>query len=110
MYIVYVKHYLNNQGIHYFHTTWFPKVKLIMSQQQGYISVKHDVTRDDNDCVNVIVTFDTQENLEIWAEHPLHDELVIALECYRCREYWEYACVTDELSAYEKLVWDKVIC
>ncbi len=110
MFIVYVKHYLNDRGLHYFHTDWFPKVAAIMCQQQGYVSIQHDAARDNNDCVNVIVTFDTQKNLETWAEHPLHDELVIALDSYRCREYWEYACVTDELSTYEKLAWEKVTC
>lgn len=110
MFIVYVKHYLNTAGIQYFHTIWFPKVKAIMSQQQGYISVKHDADRDSDDCVNVIVIFDSQGNLEKWAEHPAHDELVTALDSYRCRKYWEYSGVVNELIAYDMLEWDKVTC
>lgn len=108
MFIVYVKHYLNHDGIQYFYDTWFPKVETIMSQQEGYISVKHEVERDSNDCVNVIVTFNDKENLEQWAKHRDHDELVNALDSYRCRKYWEFSCAEDESICYETLKWIKV--
>lgn len=108
MFIVYVKHYLNNEGLKYFHDIWFPKVKAIMSQQHGYISVTHNADRDNKDTVNVIVTFNNKANLEKWAEHPDHDELVNALDSHRCRTYWEYACAEDESFSYDKLEWEKV--
>ena len=103
MFIVYVKHYLNDQGLQFFHTTWFPKVQKIMSLQNGYISVMHDATRDSKDCVHVTVTFDDQKNLEKWAEHKDHDELLNSLSLYRSRDYWQFACSDKMINDYEKV-------
>lgn len=109
MFIVYVKHYLSDDGIKYFCNTWFPMVQAIMSKQHCYISVSHDVKRDSNKCINIIVTFNDQKNLEEWAEHKDHERLVILLNPYRCKDYWEFACTDDPSLIYEKLHWEKVI-
>lgn len=108
MYIVHVKHYLNQKGLKYFSESWFPEVKDVITQQTGYISIIHDVARDYEDCVNVIVTFDNQLNLEKWAEHKDHDYLVDSLDQYRCRDYWEYSCTEDAKFEYNKLEWQRV--
>jgi antibiotic biosynthesis monooxygenase (ABM) superfamily enzyme len=108
MFIVYVKHYLNDQGLQFFHANWFQRVQAIMSQQDGYISVMHDATRDSKDCVHVTVTFDDQKNLGKWAEHEDHDELVNALDIYRSRNYWQFACSDKMINDYEQLIWEKV--
>ena len=108
MFIVYVRHYLNNQGVQFFHTNWFPQVQKIMSLQNGYISVNHDATRDYNDCINVTVTFDDKKNLEKWAEHKDHDALLSSLNLYRSRNYWQFACSDKVTNDYEQLFWERV--
>lgn len=108
MYIVYVRHYLNKSGLVYFKEVWLPLVKSLIDQQIGFVSLVHDFAKDANDCINVIVTFDSQFNLEKWAEHKDHDSLINALDNYRSRDYWEFSCSEDQAVEYNNLEWQKV--
>lgn len=105
MFIVLVKHYLTTDGISFLHQNWLPRVKDIMSQQEGYISVVHDAEKDHDDCVNIIVTFKNQETLNNWANHPEHGSLVNALDSYRNRDYWEAGIIGTTNSEIE---WERI--
>ncbi len=108
MFIVYVKHYLNHDGLIYFNQNWFPKVQSIMSLQKGYHSVQHEHMRDTQDCVNVTVIFETKVLLEAWADHPEHETLVRALDVFRSRQYWEVATTHSLTDSLDVLEWEKI--
>jgi len=59
MLIVYVKHYLTVGGMVFFQD-WLQRVKSIMSQQNGYASVIHNASSDNDVCVNIIVKFENE--------------------------------------------------
>jgi len=83
MIIVYVKHYLNKEGKAFVQQYWFPMVKKVMQQQLGYISFKHEVEQDCDDCVNLVVTFDDEINLQQWVDIKEHDKDKIKM-CFIC--------------------------
>lgn len=57
MHIVFVKHYLNNEGVNYVKTQWFPNVQLLLSQQNGYISVEYEIDKKYEDCLYITIKF-----------------------------------------------------
>lgn len=85
--VLYVKHYLSPEGLLFFEKTWFPKVLTIISQQEGFLLLKHMGT--DRDCVFLTLEFQDEQTLNKWADYAGHDELVNALDPYRSRDYWE---------------------
>lgn len=108
MVIFHIKHYLTHDGIKYFNDSWFPMIKSISSQQQGFISIVHDADRDSSDCVNIILMFADENSVDIWAEQPGHDDLIDALDSYRSRNYWEVATSKHESTEYSKLEWQEI--
>ena len=108
MITVYVKHYLTVEGQKYLKNTWFESVKNIISKQPGYISIKHDVQKDNDDCINIIVKFANEATLEDWVKHPAHDPFVNNLDQYRSRNYWEVARTKNEEVIFSELNWEKI--
>jgi antibiotic biosynthesis monooxygenase (ABM) superfamily enzyme len=108
MIIVYVKHYLNKEGRAFVREHWFSMVKRLMQQQSGYISFKHKAEQDYDDCVNLVVTFDNEINLQHWVDIKEHDKFVNMLDDYRSRDYWEVAKTRDENAAPATLNWKKI--
>ncbi len=45
--VVYKKHYLKPEGLKYFEECWFPLVHVIISQQEGFLRLEHEATKDD---------------------------------------------------------------
>lgn len=86
MIVVYVKHYLNDIGRNYFDTVWFPHVSRLISQQNGYISITTSRDEEDLECINIIVTFDTSENLYAWVRNDLHQEVINNLDPFRIKK------------------------
>ncbi len=87
MVVVYVKHYLNPEGIKYFDETWFPYVKSIEEQQPGYRGIETSKQADDPECVNITVKFEDQKTWDDWIAHPLHQEVINDLDQYRTRPW-----------------------
>lgn len=83
MIIVYVKHYLNEIGRDYFDSNWFSHVQRLISQQNGFIDITTSRDEDNPECINIIVKFDTSENLYAWARNDLHQEVINNLDPYR---------------------------
>jgi len=83
MIIVYVKHYLNHEGLEYFDDTWFPTVRSVISKQPGYISIDCSNDEKESGCKNIIVKFDSEAHLNAWAASKRHDEIVDHLDKYR---------------------------
>ena len=107
--MVFAKHYLNSEGMSYVINELFPSVKLLMSQQNGYISVVCAVCENSDDCVYITIKFRDQASFDVWVKHPKHDDLINALEIYRNRDYWEYAIVNKEDTSINLTInWQKV--
>lgn len=84
---VYVKHYLNSKGIQYFEQCWFPLLYAIISQQEGFLLLRHEGT--ENDCVKILLTFQNEHTFSNWIAYAGHDDFVNALDPYRSKDYWE---------------------
>src|SRR5689334_12746590 len=95
MVIIFVKHYLNAAGIDFFNKQWFPQVKAAISQREGFISISSNPDKNNLQCINITVKFETWEKLYAWAESKPHDELVDQLDPYRTRT-WEVAKIEAE--------------
>ena len=89
---VHVKHYLTTEGINFLQQFWFPKVQAILSEQPGYVALELlDKTYPDSlDCCYLVLTFESQELLDAWCAHPVHDALIVELNNYGSRSYWEF--------------------
>lgn len=85
--VVYVKHYLRPEGLKYFEQCWFPLVHAIISQQEGFLLLKHEGT--EKDCVFITLKFQDEQTFAKWIAYPGHDDLVNALDPFRSRDYWE---------------------
>ncbi|HSX26234.1 MAG TPA: alpha/beta hydrolase [Chlamydiales bacterium] len=85
--VVYVRHYLSSEGVDYFERCWFPLVRAIISQQEGFLSIEHEGT--EGDCVSLVLRFEDEATFGRWVVYPGHDDLVNALDPFRSRDYWE---------------------
>lgn len=111
MVIVFVKHYLNEAGIHYFNTTWFPNVKKAISQNDGYISIETYKDKTNESCVHITLKFENRKKLDAWTECAEHDDLVDGLDDYRISA-WDVAKTEQEdiqSSDDSRLKWQEVI-
>jgi hypothetical protein len=90
MYLVFVKHYLNEDGMNYFNKTWYPAVTEAISKQSGFISITTEKDQKDSKCVHIMLKFENKKTLDDWAKTELHDSLVDKLDDYRVR-HWEFA-------------------
>ena len=110
MYTVFVKHFLNADGMHYFDKIWYPEVALAISKQPGFISINTEKDKIDSECVHIKLRFKDQATLISWGTTKLHDELVDRLDGYRLRD-WELATKdsTDEnKNDLAELKWEQV--
>ena len=85
MIVVYVKHYLNEDGRSYFDEKWFPYVRSIITKQEGFLGI--DTFRDDQDkgCINITVKFTDSETLDRWVKNDFHQEVINDLDPYRTK-------------------------
>ncbi|EKD92384.1 MAG: hypothetical protein ACD_29C00032G0003 [uncultured bacterium] len=95
MVIVYVKHFLNSEGLKYFNDAWFPDaVYKEISRQPGFIAATKSID-EKNGCGHVTVKFQDEETLTAWIKKPEHD-VVDLLDPYRTQAYWKAARTSDE--------------
>lgn len=89
---VFVKHYLNEDGMEYFSNTWFPAVNKAVTIQPGFVEItsQRDVT--DPQLVHILLSFQNEETLLSWVGTKLHDDLVDNLDDFRVRD-WEFAAI-----------------
>lgn len=106
MLTVYVKHYLTDEGKEYIKNIWYPWVYREMSKQLGYVAFSHDEALDEDDCINLSVTFESQETIDAWVAQPIHEELITAIDQYRSRPYFEYTYTDDGSLDRNTLVWN----
>lgn len=106
MLTVYVKHFLTEQGIQYFHATWFPKVLSMVQQQEGFISLVAAENVESPDCIDITLKFSDENTFNAWVDVPEHDTLIKELDPYRSRGYWKAAFTTDEAADPAALAWD----
>ncbi len=102
---IFVKHYLNPEGINYLTNKWFPAVEEAIKKQDGFISINYNKDTVDLECVNIKLMFKDREALEKWVKTPVHDDLVDRLDPYRVRD-WHVA--TLEISSEDKLDMSKL--
>lgn len=111
MLIIFVKHYLNTEGIHFFKTHWFPSVKSAIEKQAGFIYIDYDNEITSENCINIKLIFKDKETLEQWASTQIHDDLIDLLDPYRIRN-WQVATLEtnhENPSDLTKLAWETVI-
>lgn len=106
MFIVYVEHYLTNEGIAFFKSRWFPQVEETLSKQKGFLSLRYEQKEDEKDCLFIDLRFEDETTLEIWCQDPAHDALIAELDRYRSRTYWRSVATFDEEARPEALMWD----
>lgn len=106
MFIVYVEHYLTEEGISFFEKQWLPQVEMILKKQQGFLSLRYFRKDDQRDCLFIKLCFKDEKMLEIWCQDPAHDELIKQLDRYRSRKYWKSVATYDEQARPELLSWD----
>jgi heme-degrading monooxygenase HmoA len=90
MFFVYVKHYLNEEGLQFFQENWYPRVYEAIKVQPGFVSIESNKSPDDPGCVNITLIFVSQAKLQDWAKTATHDHLIDLLDPYRYRD-WEVA-------------------
>ena len=105
MHIVYVKHYLDPEGFKHFEENWFPEVMATITKQPGYISCTHDKELDVDDCLNLTVKFDSEDNLNQWIATDAHAALIDGLDPYWLRGRLDYVITTDEATTRNELEW-----
>ena len=107
MIIVYVKHYLNENGMKFFDGQWFPDVERLIRNQPGYILIESHRDPHICDCINITVKFTDQKTLDAWVATPEHIGVINQLESYRIRP-WNYAVTENELARLDSLEWGEV--
>ena len=110
MVIVFVKHYLNQDGINHLNTKWFPYVKSIMSKKPGYVDFTNEPDAKHSDCANLTVRFKDAKTFDEWVADKDHGKVINDLDQYRTND-WQWA--RQELNIGEKedltkLVWNPV--
>lgn len=103
MLIIYVKHYLNEQGIDYLKKSWFPKVHSLLQQQAGFISIMYMTI---GDCVDITLKFEDEKTFDAWCAVPEHDQLLEELNPYRSRDYFKAVRTDHELADPSTLNWE----
>jgi hypothetical protein len=89
MIVVYIKHYLNENGIKYFDETWYPTVEGLIKQQDGYVLIEATAEAGDLECRNITVQFKGQTTLDAWVAHDDHQAVINDLDQFRTRA-WHY--------------------
>lgn len=107
MIFVYVKHYLNSEGIRYFDEIWFPHVESIIQQQEGYLGIETTKQPDDPECVNITVKFADHETLDAWIAYPEHQEVIDDLDKYRTRP-WHWFRTENKYAPKNIAEWNEV--
>jgi heme-degrading monooxygenase HmoA len=107
MIIVYVKHYLNENGMRFFDKQWFPEVDGLIRQQKGFILIEAQPDLHDFECVNITVKFENKKTLNAWGATPDHGRVINQLEPYRTKP-WNYAVTEDEFASLDSLEWGEV--
>lgn len=90
MHCVFVKHYLNQEGMEFFNKQWFPEVQEAIEVQPGFIDISSKKDPQNSGLVHITLRFETQATLLAWAATERHDELVDNLDNYRVQR-WEFA-------------------
>lgn len=106
MFIVYVEHYLTNEGIAFFKNSWFPRVQEALGKQKGFISLIYEQKEVERDCLFIDLRFEDEKTLELWCQDPAHDLLIAELDRYRSRTYWRSVATFDAEALPETLSWD----
>ncbi|MCE3237024.1 MAG: hypothetical protein K0R24_5 [Gammaproteobacteria bacterium] len=86
MIFVYVKHYLNKEGRIYFDNVWYPYIRERIQQAKGFINIESSRDSSCDDCINITVTFENQDRLMAWVEHPDPQRVVGKLDIYRTKD------------------------
>lgn len=92
MKLVYVRHFLNKEGIEYFSYSWFPRVNEAISTQYGFISIASSTDKNNPTCINIILKFKDDATLQAWVNTKIHGELIDLLDPYRVSD-WLWAAV-----------------
>lgn len=102
---VYVKHYLNPEGLDYFKKEWFPQVLAFMSQQEGYLDCTYQISED---CVDITIQFKDEPSFDAYVNVPEHHKLAKMLDRYRSRTYWKAVRTKDLQKDPDSLEWDNI--
>lgn len=95
MHYVFVKHYLNQDGIAFFNKTWFPKVLEAIKSQPDLIDIVSKADLENSTLKHITLCFENQNTLLAWAETDLHEALLNNLDEYRTQA-WAYAAIDLE--------------
>lgn len=94
MILVFVEHFLNENGIAFF-PQWITNVRFVLQAYEGFISIKQikDI-ENENRCV-LELHFANLELLREWAQSTEHDQAIAQLKEYRYQkqrsQIFEYA-------------------
>lgn len=108
---VFVKHYLNEDGMNFFKDDWFPKVESAITVQPGFVEITTERDTEDDNLVHIKLCFEDEVTLTNWVKTEIHDSLIDNLDDYRVRD-WEFAVIDAALGEIhkdsEKLNWEHV--
>ncbi len=86
---IFVRHYLNEEGLQYFDKQWFPYVKDRVSKQVGYVCLEASKDLNDSTCRCIVFQFSDQASLDVWVAHDNHQAVIYDLNQYRVKP-WHY--------------------
>jgi len=84
MIVVFVEHFLNDEGQRYF-PTWIDEIAEVLRDVEGFISIRqlHDTDQPDR-CV-LLLRFESMDLLRAWADSTAHDRMIDRLAPYQTR-------------------------
>ncbi len=85
MIIVKVKHYLNSEGIKYF-PVWFEYLKNYLTKRKGFMDIGYSIEQEESFC-KIVLLFDCNENLNVWAKSDEHMRIIGKLDEYRTQPW-----------------------
>lgn len=103
MIVVYVRHYLTEEGMRYFTEKWYPHVIEVVKSKEGFISIECKI---EGDLAFIDLRFATEKSLDSWCREPDHELLISSLDRYRSRDYWESAWTLDHNAIPQDVCWD----
>lgn len=85
MVIVFVEHFLNEEGQRYF-PTWIEEIAEVLRDFEGFLSIRQLTDVEDPERCHLLLRFESVELLRAWADSDAHDRMIDRLAPYQKRK------------------------
>jgi antibiotic biosynthesis monooxygenase (ABM) superfamily enzyme len=85
MIIVFVEHFLSEDGQRYF-PTWIEEIAEVLREFEGFISIRQLTDIDNPERCQLLLRFESLDLLRDWADSDEHDRMIERLAPYRKRK------------------------